>query len=343
MQEVAMFGLKFIKTQPNQYVIQFRNGRPRRRGAGLSILYFAPTSSLVVVPTASVNEPFIFTEVTSDYQEITVQGQVIYRIADPLQTATLLNFALDAKGRYVSEDPEKLSQRVIDQVRVAMRAQLQSMPMRDALASGERLVAEVSETLRTTPMIEALGLEVLGLSVLAIKPKPETARALEAEAREALLRRADEATYSRRNAAVEQERAIKENELNTEIAVENKKRQIKEAQMDADRAVRDRRRLIEQEEMTGKINIEERKRQLVDLATANAREEADANAYSVDAMMKAFAASDAKVLQALASVGMQPSQLMALAFRELADNASKIGQLNVSPDLLREIMGAKSP
>jgi len=70
--------------------------------------------------------------------------------------------------------------------------------------------------------------------------------------REELLRRADEAIYSRRNAAVEQERAIKENELNTEIAVENKKRQIKEAQMDADRAVRERRRVIEQEEMTGK-------------------------------------------------------------------------------------------
>ena len=57
-------------------------------------------------------------------------------------------------------------------------------------------------------------------------------------------------------------------------------------------------------------------------------------------MMKAFAASDAKVLQALASVGMQPGQLLALAFRDLADNAAKIGQLNVSPDLLREIMGA---
>jgi hypothetical protein len=337
-----MFGLRFIKTQPNQYVIQFRNGRPRRQGAGLSMLYFAPTSSLVVVPTASVNEPFIFGEVTADYQEVTIQGQVIYRIADPLRTAALLNFTLDAKGRYVSEDPEKLSQRVIDQVRVAMRAQVQSMPTKEALASGERVVAQVRDTLRATATIDALGLEVLGLSVLAIKPKPETARALEAEAREALLRRADEATYSRRNAAVEQERAIKENELNTEIAVENKKRQIKEAQMDADRAVGERRRLIEQEEMTGKISIEERKRQLVELATANTRQEADANAYGIDAMMKAFAASDPKVLQALASVGMQPGQLMALAFRDLADNASKIGQLNVSPDLLREIMGANT-
>ena len=57
--------------------------------------------------------------------------------------------------------------------------------------------------------------------------------------------------------------------------------------------------------------------------------------------MKAFAASDAKVLQALASVGMQTAQLLALAFRDLAGNAAKIGQLNVSPDLLREIMDAK--
>src|SRR5439155_18161206 len=105
------------------------------------------------------------------------------------------------------------------------------------------------------------------------KPKPETARALEAQAREELLRNADEAIYSRRNSAVEQERAIKENELNTEIAVENKKRQIKEAQMDADRAVRERRRQIEQEEMSGKIGLEERRRELVDLATTNARQE----------------------------------------------------------------------
>jgi len=336
-----MFGFRFIKAQPTQYVIQFRNGRPRREGAGLSILYFAPTTSLVLVPTESMNEPFIFEEVTADYQNVTIQGQVTYRIANPRRTSALLNFTLDTKGRYVSEDPQKLSQRLVDQVRVAMRAHVQSMALRDALASGERLVTEVNATLAAAPPIESLGLEVLGLAVLAIKPKPETARALEAEAREDLLRRADEAIYSRRNSAVEQERAIKENELNTEIAVENKKRQIKEAQMDADRSVREKRRQIEQEEMTGQISIEERKRELVELATSNARQEADAKAYGIDAMMKAFAVSDAKVLQALASVGMQPSQLLALAFRDLADNATKIGQLNVSPDLLREIMGAQ--
>ncbi len=33
---------------------------------------------------------------------------------------------------------------------------------------------------------------------------------------------------------------------------------------------------------------------------------------------------------------------MALAFRDLADNATKIGQLNVTPDLLREMLQSKA-
>ena len=35
---------------------------------------------------------------------------------------------------------------------------------------------------------------------------------------------------------------------------------------------------------------------------------------------------------------MKPDQLIAIAFREMAERADKIGQLNLSPDLLRELM-----
>ena len=336
-----MFGYRFIKVQPTQYVLQYRGGKPQREGAGLSFFYFAPTSSLVLVPTASVNEPFIFEEVTSDFQDITIQGQITYRIADPRRTATMLNFTLDARGRYVSEDPQKLAQRLIDQVRVAMRADLRSMTLQQALSQGEEFVARVTAVLSGHPTVEALGVEVLGLSVLAIKPKPETARALEAEAREALLGRADEAAYGRRNAAVEQERAIKENELNTEIAVEAKQRQIQETKMDAERALGQRRYQIESENMAGKVAIEQQRAALVAQAATNAKTEADARAYGIAAMMGAFAGADAKVLQALASVGMKPDQLMALAFRDMAENAGKIGTLNITPDLLTEILKPK--
>ena len=49
--------------------------------------------------------------------------------------------------------------------------------------------------------------------------------------------------------------------------------------------------------------------------------------------------ADPKILQALASTSMKPEQLIAYAFQELAGKAEKIGQLNISPDLLRELMG----
>ena len=192
--------------------------------------------------------------------------------------------------------------------------------------------------LQSAEAIASLGIEILGLSILAIKPTPETSRALEAEARERILREADEAVYARRNSAVEQERSIKENELNTEIAVENKKRQIKEAQMEAEKSVQQKKREIREAEMAAKIAIEEKNRELVALSTANAREEADSKAYAIAGVMKALSGIDPKTLQAITSVGMEPGQLIALAFKELAESADKIGQLNVSPDLLRELL-----
>jgi len=199
-------------------------------------------------------------------------------------------------------------------------------------------VTAVKERLVGAEEITALGLEVLGLSILAIKPTPETARALEAETREKLFRDADEAVYARRNSAVEQERAIKENELNTEIAVENKKRQIRETQMEADRAVQEKKHIQQKEALEANIGLEDRRKSLVTLAAENAKAEADARAYGVSTTMKALGSADTKILQALATTGMKPEQLIAFAFQELASKADKIGQLNISPDLLRELL-----
>ncbi len=334
-----MFGIRFIKVQPNDCVLHYSNGRLAHEGNGLAFFYFSPTSSLVLVPMASVDVPYIFEEVTSDFQEITIQGQITYRIADPKQVSQLLNYTLNSSGKaYVSDDPAKLPQRVINHVQVLMHGALKGLPLREALTAADRLVAQVRERIRSSEALLALGLEVLDLSILAIKPKPETARALEAEAREQLLREADEAIYSRRNAAVEQERAIKENELNTEIAVENKKRQIREAQMEAEKSIQQKARQLRQADMAGQIALEGRRKGLVALATENSRREADARAYGIAAAMKAFAEVDPKVLQALASAGMDPGQLVAQAFRDLAEGADRIGQLNVTPDLLRELL-----
>jgi hypothetical protein len=334
-----MFGLRFVKVQPTTYLLQYRHGKVVREGVGLSFFYYGPTTSLVAVPVASTDTPFIFQETTGDFQSVTIQGQVTYRVSDPKRLAALLNYTLTPNGQtYAAEDPEKLPERVIHVINVLARAELQKLPLREAIRASDELVKAVKAGLMAAEEIRSLGLEVLGLSILAIKPTPETARALEAETREKLFRDADEAVYARRNSAVEQERGIKENELNTEIAVENKKRQIRETQMEAERAVQEKKHLVEKEALEASIGIEDRRKELVGLAAENAKAEADARAYGVSSTMKALAVADARILQALATTGMKPEQLIAFAFQELAGKADKIGQLNISPDLLRELM-----
>lgn len=338
-----MLGIRFVKVEPTDFVLQFKRGKVVRAGAGLSFFCFAPTTSLVLIPIGTVDVPFIFEEVTADFQEVTVQGQLTYRVADAKKLSQLMNFTLAPNGRgYATDDPMKLPQRLINHTQVLTRASLKSLQLKDALGQSDTLVASLMEGLQLTAAIASLGVEILGLSILAIKPTPETSRALEAEARERILREADEAIYARRNAAVEQERSIKENELNTEIAVENKKRQIKEAQMDAEKSVQHKKREIREAEMAAKIAIEEQNKALVALSTANAREEADSKAYAIAGVMKALSGIDPKTLQAITSAGMEPGQLIALAFKELAESTDKIGQLNISPDLLRELLNNDS-
>jgi len=334
-----MLGIRYIKVQPTDFILQYRRGKLVREGAGLSFFYFAPNSSLVLIPVASTDIPFIFEGVTIDFQEVTVQGQLTYRVSDARMLARMLNFSIAANGRdYISEDPLKLPQRLTNEVQVLTRSALKAMNLRQALGGIDDLMNILRAGMQRSELITSLGIEILGLSILAIKPFPETARALEAEAREQILREADEAIYSRRNAAVEQERNIKENELNTEIAVENKKRQIRETQMEAEKSVQQKSRQLEEAKMATRIALEEMNKNLIKLSTGNSREQSDAKAYGVEAMMKAVKGVDHKVLQALASAGMDSGRLIAQAFREIADSADKIGQLNVSPELLRTLL-----
>ncbi|MBX7208048.1 MAG: hypothetical protein K1X78_07050 [Verrucomicrobiaceae bacterium] len=336
-----MFGIRFIKIPPTTHVIQFSGGKIVREGAGISLFFFSPTTSLVAVPVASTDVPFIFEEQTADYQTVSLQGQITYRIAEPKKLAALMDFTLAPHGRgYASEDPEKLPQRVINLVHVLARAEIEKLPLRQALRASEPLVAAIRAQLTALPELSALGLEVLGLSLLAIKPTPETARALEAETREQLLKGADEAIFMRRNAAVEQERAIKENELNTEIAVENKKRQIRETQMEAEKAVQEKEAQLERAKLESSIGLEEERKKLVALAAENAKAESDTRAYGISTTMQALSSADARVLQALATTGMKPQQLIAFAFQELAAKADKIGNLNISPELLSELLAS---
>jgi hypothetical protein len=315
-----MFGIRYVKVPPTMHVIQFANGQVRREGTGLSFFYFAPRATLVGVTVASTDVPFIFNEITADFQAVSVQGHLTYRVAEPRRLAGLLDYSLKVSGDYVSDDPDRLPLRITHAAQTATRAEVQERPLRRVLVEADAIGQRVLANLVAAPALEALGVVVLGFSILAIKPVPETAKALEAEARERLLREADDAIYARRNNAVEQERKIKENELNTEVAVQAKKRQIEETRL------------------AGQIALEEQRRQLVNTEAENSKTRAEAQAYGVEVTIKPLAALDPKSLQVLAARSVDPRLMVAMAFQEIAANATKVGNLNISPELLDTLL-----
>jgi hypothetical protein len=313
----------YMKTAPTTYVLHYQNGRVRREGPGLAFWYFRPASTIVAVPLASRDVPFAFSEVSADFQPVTLQGQLTYRVADPKRLAGLLDFSVRPSGQHLSDDPEKVADRLVQTAQIFARAIVQRLTLREALVSSDTIVAEVVAALRDAEPVRMLGVEILSLTVLAIKPTPDIARALEADARETLQRKADEAIYARRNAAVEQERLIKESELETEIAVQEKQRHMREAQIAAD------------------IAVEERRTALVEKRSENERRDAETRAYALEKTLEPVRNVEWKTLLALSAGGADPKLMIALAFRELAENAAKIGELNVTPDLLKSLTAGK--
>ena len=351
-----MFGLRYLKTRPADYVLLYRAGKVRKHGPGLSFFYFAPSASLVIVPADSRDAPFIFQETLQDFQGVDIQGQITYRVTQPEKLARMLDFTVGPDGRPLGDGAEKLQLRLTNQVQVTLREKIRGLNLRQALAAGPELVEFVRGRLSEEAVLRELGLEVLDFAILRINPTPEMARALEASARENLLKEADDAIYQRRNFAVEQERIIKENELQTDIAVEEKQRQIREAQMNAEIAVQEKQKLVEEarmdarasvarrqreiekEDMEARTNLENQKKELVSLESENRIQQAKSEGEAMRLQLDALATLSPELLEVLAANQMDPKQLISRAMRDLAASAEKIGNLNISPDLLQSLL-----
>lgn len=335
-----MFGIKHIKFDSMTYVLHFKNGNIKREGRGLSFFYFAPSSSIAAIPMGSNDLPFVFNESTNDYQTVTIQGQISYKINNPKTLADVLDFTVQDNGQYKKNDIEKLNQRIINEAQTATSAYIHGIKLKEAIRSAKAIEENITEGLKSSTAIGMLGIEILGANILAIQATPEMARALETETREKLQQEADQAVYERRNFAVEQERIIKESELNTEIAVEEKQKQIAEKKMESEVQKADNQRKLREMKLEADISVENQRKSLIEQKTENDKKEAETKGYVLETTLKPYRDMDWKTLTALNN-NSDPRFNISLAFRELADNADKIGNLNISPDLLDSILNEK--
>jgi regulator of protease activity HflC (stomatin/prohibitin superfamily) len=335
-----MFGIQHIKFDSMTYVLHYKNGNINREGRGLSFFYFSPNSSIVAIPLGSNDLPFIFNETTNDYQTVSIQGQISYKVENPKTLADNLDFTVFDDGHYKKNDIEKLNQRIINEAQTATGSFIHGISLKDAIRSAKKIELNILEGLKKSQAINMLGIEILGASILAVQASPEMTRALETETREKLQQEADQAIYERRNFAVEQERKIRESELNTEIAVEEKQKQIAEKKMESNVQKAENDKKLRELQLSADISVENQRKQLVEQKADNDRKEAEARGYVIETTLKPYKDIDWKTLTALNN-NPDPRFNIALAFRQLAENADKIGSLNISPELLDSLLNNK--
>src|SRR3989344_1666784 len=222
-----MLGIGYFKAEPSEYVRISVNGSIRKEGVGVSGFFCPHRTSIELVETTTREQPFAFNEVTKDNQQISLQGGFLYRVAEPGKMFGRYNFAVEPHSKnYLSEDPMKLPEHLVQIIRANSRRIVQTSKLEPLLVMGEELSDKVTAGISGLKVIPDLGLELNLIYFSSIVAPPEIAKALGAEYRENLLQRADQAVYSRRAQAVEQERTILENELKNKIELEQRREQL---------------------------------------------------------------------------------------------------------------------
>lgn len=248
--------MRFRKFSPTEYVMVVKKGRVVREGLGLSVWFNGMDTNIVVVPATAFDGAFAFDDlVTGDYQSVCVQGVTTFMISDYARAARMLDFAY-VPGRGTEEKcaaaVKLLESRVNNIIKAIVMREVGRKDVRSAIRSADEMARTVQASLEGDEAVAKLGVGIVATSILGISPRPETRKALEAAAREEILREQDDAIYKRRNAAIEQERIIKENEISTEIAVaeKEKEKEEKEQQM---------RRYVQQCELDMEAEADERR------------------------------------------------------------------------------------
>ena len=313
-----------LRAEASKHIQYFRKGVLKKSGRGLSFWFDPNDASLTEVPMNDRELIFMIKGQSSDYQDLAVQGSIIWRVADADRVANRIDFGIDVnKGARLGKPEDQVKSILTGLVREFADTYLKEKGVRELLEAGLSPVqAAIDAGFRGDPTLEAMGLEVVSIHVSALSPSSELYRALQAPTFESLQQKADEATFSRRALAVDKERAIAENELQNQIELAARRKD-----------------LIAREDTNARSEAEAKAaaRQILVAAEAEAKiVEADAEARRILAVEQAAADMEKARMAAIADV--PPAVMFAVAAQEFAGKLQKVDSLTVSPDTLAGLL-----
>lgn len=319
MADIQRFPLvRHLRANPNVHVMHYRRGAVIESAPGIAFWVWPLSDSVVEIPTDDRDLTLVVHGRSSDYQDVAVQGILTYRTSDPERLAGRVDFSLDlASGAYVAQPIERVEVLLSQLAQEEVLRYLARTPIRELLRDGiARLREAVDAALASAPQLPEFGLVVSGVRITGVRPNPDLEKAIEAPMRERIKQESDEAAFARRASAVEKERAIAENELQSRIELARREQQ-----------------LIEQEG-------ENARRRATDEAEG-IRIGAVAEAGRVETVEGARQRVEDGRLAALGSA--PPAVLATVAATAFAEHLTSIANLQITPDLLSTLRGAFAP
>jgi len=310
------FFLRHLRGESSAHILHHRGGETAHSGRGLSFWFLPMSASISELPMDDRELSILFHGRSQDFQDITVQAVVNWRVAAPELAASRIDFSVDLKTGLWRRTPlETIAQMLTEQAQQLAWSYLARNPLQTVLVEG---VAALRELLVEGLSLGATGLELVGVSVSAIRPTAEVEKALQMPTREAIQQESDRATFERRAIAVERERAIAENELQNKIELARREETLIEqrGQNQKSKATRDA----------------EANRIGAEALAERTRMKTDAEASGIRAVETARVEAERERVAIYQDLPQEI--LMGLAARELAGNLPTIEHLQISPDMI---------
>lgn len=304
--------IRHLRADAASHIQHFRQGERVRSGRGLAFWFAPDGASVSEIPVDDRELPFLLKGQSADYQDLTVQGGIVWRVANPETLGERIDFSIDlAKGELIGKPIDQINNVLVTLARRFALAYLKSLTVRDVLERGIAPLQEaIGEGFAASDTLGEMGLQLVAVGIADVAPSSELARALQAPTFESLQQKADEASFARRALAVEKERAIAENEL------------------------------------SNRIELATQQKHLIAREAENTRSEAEAKAAALTISAEAEAGRIRAIDQAKADMegqridlvsGLPPSVLMAVAVRDFAGKLDRIDSLTITPDMLSGI------
>src|ERR1700754_450824 len=101
---------RHLRAEPTSHVLGYRGGTLRREGPGLAFWFRAINTAVAEVPIDDRELPFLFHARSADFQELTVQGAITFRVADPRLLAQRIDSTIDLDtGRWTESPLEQVA------------------------------------------------------------------------------------------------------------------------------------------------------------------------------------------------------------------------------------------